>query len=118
VAGLAGLETLRIASNGISLHAVAAGPPDGRLVVLLHGFPEFWYGWRKQIVPLSESGLRVVAPDLRGYNLSTKPKGIESYVLDVLTDDVLSFAEALGRHRFAVVGPRLGRRPRLASRGA
>ncbi len=83
---------------------MAAGPADGRLVVLLHGFPEFWYGWRRQIGPLAAAGLRVVAPDLRGYNLSAKPQGLAAYVLDVLADDVLGIASALGRRRFAVVG--------------
>lgn len=83
---------------------MAAGPPDGPLVVLLHGFPEFWYGWRRQLGPLATAGVRVVAPDLRGYNLSTKPTGLANYVLDVLADDVLSLADALGRRRFAIVG--------------
>src|ERR1700694_1807498 len=55
------------------LHYVEAG--EGPLIVLLHGFPEFWYGWRLQIKPLAESGFRVVAPDLRGYNPFTKPRG-------------------------------------------
>ena len=57
----------------MKLHYVEAG--DGPLVVLLHGFPEFWYGWRLQIAPLAAAGFRVVAPDLRGYNLSSKPDG-------------------------------------------
>ena len=83
---------------------MAAGPADGPLVVLLHGFPEFWYGWRRQIGPLAAAGLRVLAPDLRGYNLSAKPEGLASYVLDVLADDVLGLADALGRRRFAIVG--------------
>ncbi|HEX5940295.1 MAG TPA: alpha/beta fold hydrolase, partial [Dehalococcoidia bacterium] len=52
-------------TNGIRLHYVEAGPEDGRLVLLLHGFPEFWYSWRAQIEALSEAGYRVVAPDLR-----------------------------------------------------
>src|SRR3954447_17858256 len=55
----------------VKLHYVEAG--EGPLVVLLHGFPEFWYGWRLQIAPLAAAGFRVVAPDLRGYNLSSKP---------------------------------------------
>ena len=55
---------------------MAAGPSDGPLVVLLHGFPEFWYGWRRQLGPLAASGLRVVAPDLRGYNQSSKPSAL------------------------------------------
>ena len=57
------------------LHYVEAG--DGPLVILLHGFPEFWYGWRRQIAPLAAAGYHVVAPDLRGYNLSSRPKGIK-----------------------------------------
>lgn len=99
-----GVEGLRLRTGGIELHAVAAGPPDGRLVVLLHGFPEFWYGWRRQIAPLAAAGLRVVVPDLRGYNLSDKPEGSAAYAVDALADDVLGLAAALGRERFAVVG--------------
>jgi pimeloyl-ACP methyl ester carboxylesterase len=102
--GLAGVRSLRLPANGIGLHAVAAGPPDGPLVVLLHGFPEFWWGWRRQIGPLAAAGLRVVAPDQRGYNLSDKPPGVRAYDLDALADDVLGLADALRRERFAVVG--------------
>src|SRR5207248_557149 len=69
-------QSLRLRANGIELHAVAAGPADGQPVILLHGFPEFWYGWRRQIGPLAAAGLRVVALDQRGYNLSEKPAGI------------------------------------------
>jgi len=101
---LPGLESLRLRSNGIELHAVAAGPADGPLVILLHGFPEFWYGWRRQIGPLAAAGLRVVAPDQRGYNLSAKPQRSAAYALDTLGDDVLGLADALGRERFALVG--------------
>jgi len=56
----------------VNLHYVEAG--DGPLIVLLHGFPEFWFGWRLQIAPLVAAGFRVVAPDTRGYNLSSKPE--------------------------------------------
>ena len=59
------------------LHYVEAG--QGPLIVLLHGFPEFWYGWRLQLKPLTAAGFRVVAPDLRGYNLSSRPGGVEAY---------------------------------------
>lgn len=86
------------------MHAVARGPHDGPVVVLLHGFPEFWYGWRHQLAPLAAAGLRVVAPDQRGYNLSGKPRGIAAYRLATLADDVLGLADALGRRNFAVVG--------------
>ena len=83
---------------------MAAGPADGPMVVLLHGFPEFWYGWRRQLGPLAAAGFRVLAPDLRGYNLSAKPEGLAAYTLDVLADDVLALADALGRRQFAIVG--------------
>lgn len=90
--------------NGITLHAVEAGPPDGPLVLLLHGFPEFWWGWRRQIEPLAAAGLRVVAPDMRGYNLSDKPSGIDAYVPDTLAADVLGLMDAYGRTEARVVG--------------
>ena len=63
-----------------SLHYVEAG--EGPLIVLLHGFPEFWFSWRLQIAPLVGAGFRVVAPDTRGYNLSSKPEGFEAYAVD------------------------------------
>src|SRR5437773_2801208 len=69
-----------------SLHYVEAG--DGPLIVLLHGFPEFWFGWRLQIEPLVAAGFRVVAPDTRGYNLSSKPEGVSSYDISLLADDI------------------------------
>ena len=69
-----------------SLHYVEAG--DGPLIVLLHGFPEFWFGWRLQIAPLAAAGFRVVAPDTRGYNLSSKPEGFEAYAVDLLAADI------------------------------
>jgi pimeloyl-ACP methyl ester carboxylesterase len=97
-------DHLHLSTSGITLHAALAGPADGPLVVLLHGFPEFWYGWRRQIAPLAGARLHVVAPDQRGYNLSDKPAGVGAYRLDRLAQDVLDLADALGRERFAVVG--------------
>ena len=101
---VSGLEDMRLTTNGVMLHAVAAGPSDGPLVILLHGFPEFWYGWRHQIEPLAAAGFRVLVPDQRGYNLSSKPEGLRAYTLDVLADDVLGLATALGQLRLAIVG--------------
>ena len=98
------LEDMHLTTNGVMLHAVAAGPNDGPLVILLHGFPEFWYGWRRQIEPLAAAGYRVLVPDQRGYNISSKPEDLRAYTLDVLADDVLGLAAAFGRSRFAVVG--------------
>src|SRR5436189_3531694 len=78
----------------VKLHCVEAG--SGPLVILLHGFPEFWYSWRYQIPALVQAGFHVVAPDMRGYNLSDKPAGIEHYTIDCLTKDVAGLIDALG----------------------
>jgi pimeloyl-ACP methyl ester carboxylesterase len=88
--------------NGVRLHYVEAG--EGPLVVLLHGFPEFWYGWRLQIPALAQAGCRVVAPDLRGYNLSSKPSGVANYRTDCLTGDVAALIQHAGQQRATVVG--------------
>jgi pimeloyl-ACP methyl ester carboxylesterase len=88
--------------NGIRLHWVEAGA--GPLVVLLHGFPEFWYSWRHQIAALSAAGFRVLAPDLRGYNESAKPAGVASYRLELLAADVLGLIRHAGPERAIVVG--------------
>ena len=102
--GIAGVESVRLRANGIGLHALLAGPAEGPLVVLLHGFPELASGWRHQIGPLAAAGFRVVAPDQRGYGLSDKPDGVAAYTIGTLAHDVLGLADALGRERFAVVG--------------
>lgn len=93
-----------IRTNGIHLHVVQAGPQDGPLVILLHGFPEFWYGWRKQIDALAEQGFRVWVPDQRGYNLSEKPAGVAAYNLDELSSDVIGLIDAAGREKAFLVG--------------
>jgi pimeloyl-ACP methyl ester carboxylesterase len=84
------------------LHYVEAG--EGPLIVLLHGFPEFWYGWRLQIQPLAAAGFRVVAPDMRGYNLSSKPDGIASYAGDLLAADVRGLIHERGAESAMLVG--------------
>ena len=86
----------------VELHYVEAG--DGPLVLLLHGFPEFWYGWRQQIAPLVKAGFRVVAPDLRGYNLSSKPDGFTDYTADKLATDIRGLIRELGGESAMVVG--------------
>ena len=97
-----GLEHHTAKADGVRLHYVAAG--EGRPVILLHGFPEFWYGWRSQIGPLVDSGFRVTAPDQRGYNTSDKPREISAYNLDILADDVAALMESIGVERAAIVG--------------
>jgi pimeloyl-ACP methyl ester carboxylesterase len=94
----------RITTNGVALHVAEAGPKDGPLLILLHGFPEFWYGWRHQIGPLARAGFHVVVPDQRGYNLSDKPKGVEAYRLDELAKDVIGLADHFGAGRFFLAG--------------
>ncbi len=88
----------------IRLHAVEAGKKEGQLVVLLHGFPEFWWSWRHQIKALAEAGFYVVAPDMRGYNLSECPDGVEAYRVQELTLDVKALIHHLGREKAIVVG--------------
>lgn len=93
-----------IKTNGITLHTAVAGPEEGPLVLLLHGFPEFWYGWRYQIGPLAERGYRVVVPDQRGYNLSDKPEGPEQYTLDRMRDDAIGIIRHFDRTSATVIG--------------
>lgn len=88
--------------NHVRLHYVEAG--SGPLVLLLHGFPEFWYSWRRQIPALATAGYHIVAPDLRGYNLSEKPPGVARYALEVLTEDVIALIRRFGAERATVVG--------------
>lgn len=84
------------------LHYVEAG--EGPLVILLHGFPEFWFGWRLQIQPLAAAGFRVVAPDMRGYNLSSKPNGVHAYDTDKLTGDIRGLIHKRGAESALLVG--------------
>jgi epoxide hydrolase 4 len=88
--------------NGVRLHYVEEG--RGPLVVLLHGFPEFWYAWRHQIPALAAAGYHVVAPDMRGYNSSEKPPGVAAYAVDVLVEDVCALIRHFGAERAVVVG--------------
>jgi pimeloyl-ACP methyl ester carboxylesterase len=87
---------------GVRLHAVQCG--QGTPVVLLHGFPDFWHVWRRQLPALAAAGFRAVAPDLRGYNLSDRPGRVEDYRLDLLADDVAALIRGLGVARAHVVG--------------
>jgi epoxide hydrolase 4 len=89
-------------------HYVEAG--EGPLVVLLHGFPEFWFGWRLQIQPLAAAGFRVVAPDMRGYNLSSKPDGVHAYDTDRLTADIAGLIHERGAESALLAGHDWGAR--------
>jgi len=98
------IDTLTFRMGAVTLHAVAAGPKDGPVVVLLHGFPEFWYSWHKQIEPLADAGFRVVVPDQRGYNLSSKPFGVAYYALSELVSDIVAIADQLGQAKIFLAG--------------
>src|SRR5690242_18857384 len=87
--------------NGVRLHYVWAGA--GKLILFLHGFPEFWYAWRKQLQHFGRDHL-ALAPDLRGYNLSTKPAGVERYRIEYPIEDVRALTEYLDCRRFILVG--------------
>ena len=99
-----GFKTQRFLVNGVNLHCVENGPPDGPPVLLLHGFPESWHCYRNQLRALGAAGFRAIAPDLRGYNLSDKPSGVRSYHLDQLSADVAALVQALGYQRVTLVG--------------
>jgi len=86
--------------NDIRLHYVTAG--KGKLIVFLHGFPEFWYEWKNQLAEFGRD-YQAVAPDMRGYNLSSKPADVEQYRMKFLVEDIRALAEHLGHKRFVLV---------------
>lgn len=85
--------------GSIKLHYAEAGAANKELVILLHGFPEFWFTWRKQIPEIGKTH-HVVAPDMRGYNLSQKPEALEAYKIKHLIDDVVRLAKYFGADTF------------------
>jgi epoxide hydrolase 4 len=97
-------EETFIKTNGIQLHTVMAGPQSGPPVILLHGFPENWRCWIRQIPALVQAGCRVIVPDQRGYNLSDKPKGIKAYCTDTLVEDIFGLIKALDYEKVNLVG--------------
>jgi pimeloyl-ACP methyl ester carboxylesterase len=99
-----GIAFRRVDVGGVHLHVAEAGPAEGPVLILLHGFPESWAGWHRQIGPLAASGWRVIVPDQRGYGASDRPPGIEAYHLDRLAEDVVGLASACGAERFHLAG--------------
>ncbi len=87
--------------NGIRLHYISVG--KGKLIMFVHGFPEFWYEWEKQLIEFGQD-YQAVAPDLRGYNLSSKPSDVEKYHVKSLIEDLRALAEHLGHEKFIMVG--------------
>jgi pimeloyl-ACP methyl ester carboxylesterase len=91
-------------ADGIELHVAEAGPADGPVVVLCHGFPELWYSWRHQIPVLADAGYRVLAPDMRGFGDSSAPPEVEAYDVLTLAGDVAGLLDDAGAERAAIVG--------------
>src|SRR6266850_7657753 len=89
--------------DGVRLHYAECGSGNDDLVLLLHGFPEFWYSWRHQLAALGRS-YHVVAPDMRGYNLSDKPARVEDYRIEVLVEDVVDLIKSFEATKAAIVG--------------
>jgi len=97
-------DALRLEANGYTFSGIAAGPEDGELVLLLHGWPQFADSWTKVARELAADGYRAVAIDQRGYSSGARPEQQEAYAMELLVSDVLAFADALGRPRFHLVG--------------
>ncbi len=95
------IEERFIETNGIKLHTVIVG--TGKPLVLLHGFPDFWYGWKDAMMGLKED-FKLIVPDMRGYNLSDKPDGVENYDLHILVDDIKGLCEELQLDKFYLAG--------------
>jgi len=90
--------------NGIKLHALQDGEGNEDLIIFLHGFPEFSYAWHRQIPFFATQGFHALAPDQRGYNLSSKPKGISAYTIDKLVADIAAWIKQLTTEKVILVG--------------
>jgi pimeloyl-ACP methyl ester carboxylesterase len=102
------LESSFVEANGIRLHVVQAGPADGPPVLLLHGFPEFWWTWHAQLAALAQAGFRVIVPDLRGFGRSDKPPRVEDYRPEERRADVIGLLDALGHESVYLAGHDFG----------
>jgi len=95
------IEEKFVETNGIKLHTVIVG--SGEPIIMLHGFPEFWYSCKNVMLGLKDE-FRLIVPDTRGINLSDKPEGVENYKIKLLVDDIKGLAEALQLDKFILVG--------------
>ena len=98
------IEMTQIAIGDYTFDVRAAGPEDGEVVILLHGFPQTSYEWRHQIRALAAAGFRAVAPDQRGYSPGARPADVADYALPLLVQDVIGLADAIGAERFHIAG--------------
>jgi pimeloyl-ACP methyl ester carboxylesterase len=99
-----GVDSTFLRCGNLVFAADVAGPPDGPLVLLLHGFPQTRYTWRHQLPALADAGYRALAPDQRGYSPGARPAGVDAYAIELLVGDALALADALGAERFHLVG--------------
>ena len=95
------IEEKLIKTNGIKLHTIMIG--EGPPLILLHGFPDFWYGWKSVISGL-KSKFKLIIPDMRGYNLSDKPEGVEKYKIEILVEDIKGLIESLSLGKIFLAG--------------
>ncbi|MGH9248466.1 MAG: alpha/beta fold hydrolase, partial [Acidimicrobiales bacterium] len=98
------MDVTEIAVGPHTFDALADGPEDGELVLLLHGFPQTSAAWRDQVAALAAAGYRAVAPDQRGYSPRARPTELAAYAMPELVGDVIGFADVLGAERFHLVG--------------
>ena len=98
------ISTTQVAVGGFTFDVRMAGPDDGEVVILLHGFPQTSFEWRHQLRALGEAGFRAVAPDQRGYSSGARPPDVDDYALPLLVQDVIGLADAIGAERFHIVG--------------
>jgi len=98
------MERFQVPAGGFTFDALASGPPDGRPVVLLHGFPQTSFSWHRQLDALGDAGYRAVAFDQRGYSPGARPLAVGDYAIDALVSDALAVADELGMRRFDLVG--------------
>lgn len=98
------IQEIQIEVDAFVFDARAAGPEDGQLVILLHGFPQTSYEWRHQLTALGQAGYRAVAPDQRGYSPGARPEDTADYAYALLIDDVLDIADELAADSFHLVG--------------
>lgn len=91
-------------SPGVRLHVMTAGPTKGSLLIFLHGFPEYWRSFEKIALKFAQKGFRILLPDMRGYNLSDKPKGVMEYTSQKIAEDIIALIDHEEKEKAIVIG--------------
>ena len=102
------IKTTQIQLQNVALYVAIAGPEDGPAVLLLHGFPDAWFGWENQIKTLAKKGYFVIAPNQRGYAKSAQPLAVKDYSLNLLADDIIALADYFNLSTFYLAGHDFG----------